>query len=261
MPGYPAPPVTENHVEPAPRRIRACVDAGADGSGAHQVFDTTRALYVWEWPPYPQYVIPRVDVDEDCLVGEGPGESTSRGPAESFALRVGRELRHGAAIAYTNSPIPGLTGMLRFRWDALDHWYEEDEEIFVHPRNPYARVDALRSNRRIRVERDGVVLAEAPSGVLVFETGLPTRYYLERTSVRFEHLIPSATRTSCPYKGNTSGYWSARAASEMAEDAKDIAWAYDFPTRQLQPVAGLVAFYNDKVDIYVDGDKVDRREA
>jgi uncharacterized protein (DUF427 family) len=139
-----------------------------------------------------------------------------------------------------------VAGCVRFEWDALDAWFEEDEEVFVHPRSPYTRVDALRSTRAVRIELDGVVLAESSSPVMVFETGLPTRYYLNRTEVNFEHLEPSDTVTACPYKGKTSGYWSVRSGEQLLPD---LAWAYDFPTRQLLPIAGLIAFYNEKVDI------------
>ena len=68
--------------------------------------------------------------------------------------------------------------MVRFDWTAMDAWFEEDDEVFVHPRNPYSRVDAVRSTRTVRVEIHGVVLAESSAPVMVFETGLPTRYYL-----------------------------------------------------------------------------------
>ena len=127
---------------------------------------------------------------------------------------------------------------MRFDWEAIDAWFEEDEEVFVHPRNPYTRVDALRSTRTVRVELDGVVLAESTSPVMVFETGLPTRYYVNRTDVRWEHLVATETVTSCPYKGRTTGYWSITIGDTVYED---LAWAYDFPTRQLLPIAGLVA--------------------
>ena len=137
----------------------------------------------------------------------------------------------------------------------MDAWFEEDEQVFVHPRNPYTRVDALRSTRAVRVELDGVVLAESACPVMVFETGLPTRYYLNRTEANFDHLIPTQTQTACPYKGITSGYWSIRIGETVHPD---LAWAYDFPTRQLQPIAGLIAFYNEKVDIFLDGELLDR---
>src|SRR5208283_3191086 len=105
---------------------------------------------------------------------------------------------------------------------------EEDEQVFVHPRNPYVRVDAIRSTRRVRVELDELVLAESASPVMVFETGLPTRYYLNRTEVNFEHLRHTDTVTSCPYKGVTSDYWSVVVGDTVHTD---LAWAYDFPTR------------------------------
>lgn len=127
--------------------------------------------------------------------------------------------------------------------------------MFVHPRDPYTRVDAIRSTRRVRIELDGIVLAESPSPVMVFETGLPTRYYLNRTDVRFEHLRESDTASACPYKGETAGYWSARRGESTDED---IAWSYDFPTRQLLPIAGLVAFYNEQVDVFLDGELLER---
>jgi uncharacterized protein (DUF427 family) len=127
--------------------------------------------------------------------------------------------------------------------------------VFVHPRSPYTRVDALRPNRPVRVELDGVVLADAASSVMVFETGLPTRYYLSRTDVDFAYLIPTATVTACPYKGMTSGYWSVRAGGTTHAD---LAWSYDFPTRQLLPIAGLIAFYNEKAVIALDGQRLDR---
>ena len=153
------------------------------------------------------------------------------------------------------SPVGGLAGTVRFDWEALDAWYEEDERVFVHPRSPYVRVDALRSTRTVRVELDGIVLGESSSPVLVFETGLPTRYYLNRTDVNFSHLVPSDTVTSCPYKGTTSGYWSVRTGSTVHPD---LAWSYDFPTRQLLPITGLIAFYNEKVDTFLDGQQLDR---
>ena len=122
--------------------------------------------------------------------------------------------------------------------------------IVGHPRNPYSRVDALRSHRHVRVELDGVVLAETHSPVLLFETGLPTRYYIDRTDVSFENLIPSDTETLCPYKGTTSGYWSVRVGGEVH---RDLAWTYSYPLPAVSAIAGLVAFYDEKVDVVIDG--------
>jgi uncharacterized protein (DUF427 family) len=220
--------------------------------GGRTVVDTTRALYVWEWPPYPQFYIPIEDVAADVVVDEEHEQKLSRGTARRLGLRAGDQERKAAARVYTDG---SLAGYARFEWDALDAWFEEDEEIFVHPRNPYARVDALRSTRPIRIELEGVVLAESRSPVLLFETGLPTRYYLDRTAVNFTALEHSGTTTACPYKGRTTDYWSIRTPSGLHPD---LAWSYAFPTAGLSAIAGLIAFYNEKVDITLDGVALDR---
>jgi uncharacterized protein (DUF427 family) len=250
MPDFPAVITPANHVEPVPRRIRAFV-------GATTIVDTIAARYVWERPYYPQYYIPLTDVLPGVLVPEGQSEVTDRGVADLHTVRVdGGERAHAARVLAT-STVAGLDGTVRFEWTAADAWFEEDEQVFVHPRNPYVRVDALRSTRPVRVALDGVVLAESSSPVMVFETGLPTRYYLNRTDVDFTHLTATDTVTACPYKGTTSGYWSARVGDKTRHD---VAWTYDFPTLQLLPIAGLIAFYNEKVDLYV-GDELLARPA
>jgi uncharacterized protein (DUF427 family) len=220
MSDYPKSIVETGHVAPVPRRVRGFKDGRV-------AFDTVRALYVWEWPNYPQYYVPLQDVDA-TLLGRLEHRVQDHGPA---------------------------AGTVRFAWDALDAWFEEDEEVFVHPRNPYARVDAIRSSRSVRIERDGVLLAASRAPVMVFETGLPTRYYVERTAIDFSCLVPSDTETACPYKGRTSGYWSVRVGDALLAD---LAWSYDFPTASLLPIAGLVAFYNEHVDITVDGRREER---
>ncbi len=248
QPNYPQPPVPVDHTEPVPRRIRAVL-------AGRTVVDTTAARYVWEWPPYPQYYLPLADVADGVLVDEGQTEDSSRGTGHRHGLAVGDVTRPAAALVYPDSTVDGLAGTVRVDWDAVDAWYEEDEEVFVHPRNPFSRVDAVRSSRTLRVESQGVVLAESQSPVMVFETGLPTRYYVNRTDVHFDHLVPSATVTACPYKGRTTAYWSADVGGRAHPD---IAWCYDFPTAQVLPIAGLVAFYDEKVDTFLDGVRLDR---
>ena len=245
---YPASIASVGHIEPVPRRIRGVLDGVT-------VLDTTRALYVWEWPKYPHYYIPFDDVHPEMLVDEDHPERLLRGNARRYGLRAGGVTEKGVAHLFAGEKIAALAGMMRIDWAALDAWYEEDEQVFVHPRDPYTRVDAVRSTRKVRIELDGVVLAESSSPVLVFETGLPTRYYLNRTDVRFEHLLPSETVSSCPYKGQTTGYWSFVAHGEVH---KDVAWSYDFPTAAVLPIAGLIAFYNEKVDVFLDGKLLER---
>ena len=113
MNDYPASIVPVNHVAPVPRRVRAYL-------GAEKVLDTTRALYVWEWPHYPQYYIPLADVRPDLLVSEGHTQQTGRGLVELHALRAGEAHRPRAARLVTKAAVDGLDGMVRFEWAALD---------------------------------------------------------------------------------------------------------------------------------------------
>jgi len=245
---YPRPASVTDQVERVPRRVRAML-------GGQFVIDTISALYLWEWPFYPQFLIPVDDVSPEALTREEETHRVSRGTVVKVGLKAGGQVRDVAGRLYVDSKIEGLAGKIRFDWDQLDSWFEEEEEVFVHPRNPYVRVDALRSTRTVRVELQGLVLAESSAPVMVFETGLPTRYYFDRGAVNYEHLEATDTETACPYKGRTTGYWSVQTEDDLHPD---LAWAYDFPTRQLLPIAGMVAFYNEKVDIFIDGEPQER---
>lgn len=230
-------------VEPVPRRLRGYL-------GGVCVFDTVSAVYVWDSPAYPAYYVPLTDLDPALLSDDDHPRRLRRGPTRTFSLGQGENVRPGAVCAYTEDADIAVAGLVRIEWAALDAWFEEDEQVWVHPRNPYTRVDALRSSRHVRVELGGQLLAESSAPVLVFETGLPTRYYLERTSLDFSLLTPSDTVTECPYKGRTTAYWSAGVGGVRVPD---VAWSYDFPTRALSPIANLVAFYNERTQITVDG--------
>jgi uncharacterized protein (DUF427 family) len=131
----------------------------------------------------------------------------------------------------------------------MDAWFEEDEEVFVHPRDPYKRVDALRSSRTVRIEVGGIVVAETTRPTFLFETGLPRRTYFPKLDVRMDLLDPTDSSTMCPYKG-TARYWSVRAGDEVHTN---LAWSYDSPVRESAPIADLVAFYDEKVDLFVEG--------
>lgn len=134
----------------------------------------------------------------------------------------------------------------------MSEWLEEDEPVYVHPRDPYKRVDILASSRHVRVELDGVVLAESRAPRILFETGLPPRYYLPMPDVRMELLRPSGTQTGCPYKG-TAAYWSVEVNGELH---RDLVWSYRSPLPESQKIAGLLCFYSERVDLYVDGERV-----
>ncbi len=229
---YPGSPVARNHTAPVARRVRATFDGAT-------VVDTMQATYVWEHPHYPQFYIPAADVDTSLLVDAGRQRKTAQGMSRVQSL-VHRERRaNEAADLITDAAPDGLAPTYRFEWDAIDAWFEEDEEVFVHPRSPYVRVDSLRSSRRIRIEKGGVVIADSTSPVVVLETGLPPRFYLPRTDINWQHLRASDTQTQCPYKGITTGYWSVEVNGETYAD---LAWSYDFPTRECAPIAGLVCF-------------------
>lgn len=214
--GHPRAITEVGHVEAVPRRVRARI-------GTAVIADSISAVYLWEHPYYPAFYLPIGDIDPAALA----------------------ELDEAGHVHREDS----VPEHVRLDWDAVDAWFEEDEQVYVHPRSPFVRVDALRSTRTVRVELDGLVLAESSAPVLLFETGLPTRYYVDRTAVRWEHLVTSDTQTPCPYKGRTSDHWSIRVGDEVHDD---LAWSYDYPTPAAAQIAGMVAFYNEKVDIVLD---------
>ena len=137
-----------------------------------------------------------------------------------------------------------------FYWDKMDGWFEEDEEVFVHPKDPYKRVDCIQSSRRVEVIVNGETLATTDSPVLLLETGLPHRYYIPKQDVRPEVLRPSDKVTQCPYKGEAH-YYSIAAGGELLAD---LAWYYRYPTPESTKIANHVCFPQGKVDLYVDGD-------
>ncbi len=214
------------------------------------VADSTAVKMVWEIPYFPTYYFPQRDVRLDLLTDSGETKrSPSRGTADLFDITAGDRTVNGAARVWNESKLEELEGYVSFPWDAMDHWFEEDDEVFFHARDPYTRIDILQSSRTIRVEVDGVVVAESDRARLLFETNLPVRYYLPKTDVRFEHLEETGTATNCPYKG-TARYWSINTTGETHHD---VVWGYDAPFPESQLVAGFVSFYNEKLDIYVDG--------
>ena len=225
-------------VEPCPKRVRAY-------AGGELVADTIEALYVWEVPYYPAYYIPAADVRAELVATGATDHSPSRGDAEVLDVKTGRGVLPGAAKRYPEPHVDALLGHVRLEWGAMDEWFEEDEPVYVHPRSPYTRVDILDSSRHVEVRVDGTTVASSHHPRLLFETGLPTRYYLPMTDVRMDLLTPTGTVTRCPYKG-TASYWS------LGEHA-DVAWCYRTPLPESQKVAGLVAFYNERVELVVDG--------
>jgi uncharacterized protein (DUF427 family) len=177
--------------------------------------------------------------------------SPSRGDGEVLTVKVATASADRAAIRYPQSPLAELRDLVRIDWDAMSEWFEEDEPVYTHPRDPYSRVDILASSRHVRIEVDGVTVAESSQPRILFETGLPPRYYLPLTDVRMDLLRPSATQSHCPYKG-TASYWSVDAGHGVHAD---IVWIYRTPLPESQKIAGLACFYDERVDVFLDGER------
>ncbi|MDW5594270.1 DUF427 domain-containing protein [Conexibacter stalactiti] len=237
-------------VLPVAKRIRGLF-------AGRTVVDSTAALILFEHDHLPVYYFPVADVDEAVLV---PSEKSThcpyKGDASYWSIAIGDRVALEAVWGYEQGieGAPDLRGYRAFYWNALDHWFEEDEEVFVHARDPFKRIDTLRSSRHVRIELDGVVLAETRRPTLLFETGIATRYYIPRADLRAELLRSSETITACPYKGKAS-YYSAQVGDRLVED---IAWTYTFPIPDIPKIEQLVAFYDEHVDVWVDGELQER---
>jgi uncharacterized protein (DUF427 family) len=221
--------------------------------GATPVVDSRAPVLVWEpGVPVPLYAFPEAEVRTDLLrPAAEPPSGTHSGSTTFYDLHI-----DGAVVPNAAWRFPGeLGGHLAFEWvervgRGLDRWYEEDEQITVHPRDPHKRVDALPSGRHVVVRIGGDVVADSHEPVLVFETGLPVRYYLPASDVVFDALAPTGLRTACPYKG-VAQHWSHPAVA-------DVAWSYPEPLPAVEAIRDLVAFYDEAVDVEVDGVTQDR---
>ena len=234
--------------EKSPKRVRAYL-------GGTPVADSLAVRLVWEVPYSPTYYFPEQDVRLDLLKSDDATEEQPKGvSAQRYTVAVDGREAPGAALRYRDSAPEQLRGLVRLDWDAMDNWFEEDEEVFVHPRDPHHRVDVLASGRRVQVEIDGVEVADSTSARMLFETGLPTRYYLPKTDVRLDLFRTSQTTSHCPYKGDAH-YYSVQVGDRLHED---VVWGYQLPQPESQKIAGLVSFYNEKVDIIVDGVRHER---
>ena len=209
------------------------------------VVDTRRAKLLHVRGPA-HYCFPLGEIREELLT-----PSTHRGAHDVMGEVTFWDVRAGGAEAphgaFTYEALPGFQ-LLDFK--LMDHWYQEDDEIFVHPRDPYHRVDVMRSSRHVRIEIDGQTVSDTHRPSILFETGHPLRYYIPQADVRMDLLRPSQTHTSCPYKGDAS-YWSADVNGKVVED---VVWTYPKPIPECAKIEQLLSFYNEKVDVYVDGE-------
>ncbi|KDR68575.1 hypothetical protein GALMADRAFT_256838 [Galerina marginata CBS 339.88] len=233
------------HVEDCAKRIRVYHKGVC-------LIDTKKAKFIWLHPYYPVYGFLKADLPSWYLKVE------DKNPAENatevhIGLTVGGDPNLKDVITfYLTGPLEGLATI---KFDAVDAWFEEDEQIFLHPRDPYKRIDILQSSRHVRVEVNGVEIANTRAPRLLFETGLMVRTYIPKTDCRMDLWQPSTLTTKCPYKG-TANYYSVVLSS--GETFEDIVWWYPTTTHESSSILGFVVFYDEKVDVWVDGEKQER---
>ena len=246
----PPPPGGAIYLEPTAKRIRVMVEGEA-------IADSRSAMIMQESGHQPVYYFAPGDVRTDLLE---PSDRRTRcprkGEAAYYSIRVGDRFVENGAWYYPD-PIDGappFAGLIAFYWARMDHWLEEDEEMFVHPRDPYHRIDVLRSSRHVRASLEGELLADSRRPMAVFESNLPPRWYLPREDVS-ARLVPSETITTCGYKGRAS-YYSVELSS--GNTVNDIIWYYPDPMPEAVQLGDLLCFFNERVDIELDGELQER---
>ena len=217
------------------------------------VADTTLGLVMQESDHLPVYYFPIKDVHEEYLMASATEtESPFKGTATHYSINTGVTLVEDAGWRYLE-PVKGcppIAGYMAFYWSKMNHWYEEDEEVFVHARDPFRRIDCLPSSRHVEVIVDGEIVADSRRATFLFETGMPTRYYLPISDTRLDLLCPSRYISRCPYKG-ISSYYHLTVKGKRHEN---MVWYYPDPVLEASRIKGLVSFYNEFVDrILVDG--------
>lgn len=234
------------YFEDSPRRIRARL-------GGETVVDSRHAKLLHEHGLLPVYYFPADEVRTDLLAATAKRTTCPwKGEASYWSVHAGGKVAEDAVWSYPE-PVEGappIAGYLAFYWNAMDEWLEEDEPIYTHPRSPYARIDVLASSRHVRVSLDGVVLAESRQPRILYETYLRPRFYLPMTDANLELLRPSDLQTHCPYKG-TATYWDVVLPDGAVHEG--IVWTYRTPLPESQKIAGLLAFYDERLDVDVDG--------
>ncbi|EAU83200.1 hypothetical protein CC1G_11661 [Coprinopsis cinerea okayama7 len=230
------------HIEETAKRVRVCY------SGIF-IIDTKEAKLVWQKPAYPTYFFDSKDLPKEHLECEFKGDGSV-----TYNLTLGEpEKGKNALTEFTSGDLRGLFTINRF--SQMDAWFEEEEQIFVHPKDPYKRVDILQSSRHVRVEVNGVELANTRNPRLLFETLLPVRTYIPKVDCNMKLWKVSDLKTGCPYKGEASYY---DVILPNGEHLKDLVWWYPNTTLESSPIRGYVCFFDEKVDVWVDGVKQPR---
>lgn len=236
--------------------LEACAKRVRVEFGGEIIADSTDVVLVRETGHVAVYYFPVDDVRMDRLTRTAHGtDCPFKGTASYWSVTAGGRTAENAVWGYEAplAEVGGLKDHVAFYWDLMDHWYEEDEEVFVHARDPHVRVDVVASARRVTVTLGGEVVADSRRALFLFETGLPVRYYLPKDDVRMALLTATDTRTACPYKGEAV-YWSAEVGGTGYDD---IVWSYPDPLPEVGRIKDYVAFYNERVDGIAVGDGSD----
>jgi len=235
---------------PSPRWVRVYFNR-------QLIADSKKMMLLREANHLPLYYFPQTDVRMDCLhPSDRSVHSDRKGDGVFWHVQVGDRIAKDAAFTFRNPPGngPKLEDHVAFAWDKMDAWFEEDEEVFVYARDPHKRVDVIPSSRHIKVVVDGITAGETKRPWLLFETGLPTRYYMPKHDARMDLLEQTDTVTRCPYKGEAHLY-----AVKIGDTRHEgLAWIYRFPTMECARIQGLVGFFNEKLDMYEDGNLLPR---
>ena len=231
------------HFERGQKRVRGIL-------GGQVVFDTKTPVLVWEVPYYPAYYVPLDDVRATLVPTARRERSPSRGEAEYFDVKVSGRTAKEAAWRYPGSPLEGSESWCASSGRRSTSGWRRTSRSTSTRAIRTSGVDVLASSRHVEVVVKGVKVADSRQPRILFETSLPPRYYLPLADVRLDLLVPSGTTSHCPYKG-TATYWSLRVDGQLFQD---LVWTYRAPFAESQKIAGLVAFYNEKVDLHVDGE-------
>ncbi|KAF5376190.1 hypothetical protein D9757_009306 [Collybiopsis confluens] len=235
----------KGHIETCLKRVHAHF-------GGAVIVDTRKAKLVWERKFYPQYYFPISDLPTKYL-DDGSKQTTSEG-LTMYDVVVG-ERRAKQALTVFGEAGGDRAGLFKIVFGSMDSWYEEDERVFVHPKDPYKRVDVLQSSRHVRIEVHGVEVANTHKPRFLYETGLPVRTYILQTDCRLDLLVPSDNLSECPYKG-VANYYHVQSAPD--KKAENVVWWYRNPNLECAAINGLLAFYDERVDVWIDGEKQTR---
>lgn len=223
--------------------------------GSHWIVNSKNGLLVNEAGRLSVYYFPIEEVDFTYLKkSDHQSYVAHKGEASYWDLVTEEGVIRNAVWGYEN-PEPEsakLKGYVTLKWDAINHWYEEEEEVFLHPRDPYTRIDAIPSSRHIQVFLNGQVVADSNRPVILFETGLTPRYYIPKEDIKMDYFENSDLKTQCPYKG-----WASYLSADIdGKIYKDIVWSYQNPVPELPKIKGLYSFYNEEVDkLLIDGEE------